>query len=488
VELSAGKEDDQERRRTVHDLVSSYPLEPDAIEMHRLVDQAMQRIVAHIESLPIQPASNVEGATAFARTLIEPLPRKGESYEKLLDFLFDEAIPRSFTAAGPGYLAYVPGGGIFHSAVADLIADAVNRYVGVHAAAPALVQLETNVVRWFCEIVGMPEGSGGVLTTGGSLANFTSVVTARKALLPDDFLRGTLYCSNQIHHSFQKAANLAGFPYANVRELPVDEHFRIRIDALEQAIEIDRGNGWTPFLIAGSAGTTGTGAVDDLEALARVAREQKLWFHVDGAYGALFMLTERGRAALRGIEQADSVILDPHKTLFLPFGTGAVLVRDARTLRRAHSLHADYLPEMQQDDELVDFCEISPELSRDFRGLRVWLPLKMFGIDPFREQLDEKLDLIQYTVDELRKIEGIEIVAEPQLTILAFRYRGDDALTRDLLSRINARKRVMLTPTTTPDGRFVIRIAIGSHRTHRDRVDMMLEDVRAALSEVRGNA
>jgi len=455
-----------------------YPLEPSASEMRALVDEAMKRIIAHIESLPQQPAMNIEGATEFARTLIEPLPQRGESYETLLDFLFNDAIPRSFTAAGPGYLAYVPGGGLFHSAVADLIANAVNRYIGVCAAAPALVQLEANVVRWFCEILGMPHASGGVLTSGGSLANFTGIVTARKNMLPDDFLRGTLYCSNQIHHSFQKAANLAGFPYANIRELPVDERFRIRIGALEEAITNDRRGGFTPFLIAGSAGTTGTGAVDDLEAIAAIARREQMWFHVDGAYGALFMLTERGRAALRGIEQADSVILDPHKTLFLPFGTGALLVRDARTLRRAHSLHADYLPDMQQEDELVDFCEISPELSRDFRGLRVWLPLKLLGIEPFREQLDEKLDLIQYAVDELRKIDGIEIVAEPQLTITAFRYRDDDAATRDLLNRIIARKRVMLTPTTLPDGRFVIRVAIVSHRTHTDRVAMMLEDIR----------
>ncbi|HEX8252056.1 MAG TPA: aminotransferase class V-fold PLP-dependent enzyme, partial [Thermoanaerobaculia bacterium] len=375
----------------------------------------------------------------------------------------------------------------FHSAVADLIADAVNRYVGVCAAAPALVQLESNVVRWFCEIIGLPHGSGGVLTSGGSLANFTALVTARKAMLPDDFLRGTLYCSAQIHHSFQKAANLAGFPYANIRELPVDAQFRIRIDALEDAIARDRAEGWTPFLIAGSAGTTGTGAVDDLEALARIAREQKLWFHVDGAYGALFMLTARGRAAMRGIEQADSLILDPHKTLFLPFGTGAVLVRDARSLQRAHSLHADYLPAMQEEGELVDFCEISPELSRDFRGLRVWLPLKLFGIEPFREQLDEKLDLITYAVDELRKIDGIEIVAEPQLTITAFRLIREgadlDALNRELLARINAKQRVMLTPTTV-DGKFVIRIAIVSHRTHKDRVAMALSDIRAAVAEL----
>lgn len=451
--------------------------------MRELVARAMEHIVAHVESLPSQPAMNVDGATEFARTLIEPLPQRGESYESLLAFLFDEAIPRSFTAAGPGYLAYVPGGGLFHAAVADLIANAVNRYVGVCAAAPVLAQLEANVIRWFCEIAGFLAGSGGVLTSGGSLANFTAVVTARKAMLPDDFLRGTLYCSKQIHHSFQKAANLAGFPYANIRELPVDAHFRIRTDALQEAIARDRADGWTPFLIAGSAGTTPTGAVDDLEELARIAREEQMWLHVDGAYGAFFTLTERGRATLRGIEQADSLILDPHKTLFLPFGTGAVLVRDVRTLRRAHSSRADYLPEMQDSDELVDFCEISPELSRDFRGLRVWLPLKMLGIAPFREQLDEKLDLMDFVMSELRKIEEIEIVAEPQLTICAFRVRGDDARNRALLERINARKRVMLTPAIL-DGRFVIRIAIASHRTHRDRVEMMLDDIRAALGEV----
>jgi aromatic-L-amino-acid decarboxylase len=459
----------------------NFPLEPNATEMRRLIDEAMRRIVAHIESLPAQPSMNVDGATEYARTLIEPLPQSGASYESLLDFLFDDAIPRSFTSAGPGYLGYVPGGGIFHAAVADLIADAVNRYVGVCAAAPALVQLEANVIRWFAEILGLPSNSGGVLTSGGSLANFTAIVTARKALLPDDFLRGTLYCSNQCHHSFQKAANLAGFPYANVRELPVDARFRIDVDALEDAIARDRADGYTPFLIAGSAGTTATGAIDDLSALSRVAKANAMWFHIDGAYGAFFAMTERGREVLRGIELADSVVLDPHKTLFLPFGTGALLVRDATALRRAHSLHAEYLPAMQDADELVDFCEISPELSRDFRGLRVWLPLKRFGIGPFREQLEEKLDLMDFVMAELRKIDAIEIVAEPQLTICAFRVRGEgDGPTRVLLERINARKRVMLTPTTL-DGRFVIRIAILSHRTHRDRIEMLLDDLRASL-------
>jgi aromatic-L-amino-acid decarboxylase len=460
-----------------------HPLEPAGDAMRALVDAAMRRIVAHIESLPEQPASNVEGAAEFARGLIEPLPRAGADYESLLDTLFNDYIPRSFNAAGPGYLAFVPGGGLFHSAVADLIADAVNRYVGVFAAAPALAQLEANVVRWFCEIAGYGEGSGGVLTSGGSLANLTALVAARKAMLPEDFLRGTLYCSDQTHHAFQKAAGVAGFPAANVREIPSDERFRIRIDSLEERIARDRADGFTPFLVAGSAGTTATGAVDDLDAIANVAERERLWFHVDGAYGAFFMLTERGRDVMRGIARADSIILDPHKTLFLPFGTGAVIVKDAMTLRRAHSAHADYLPEMQESAELVDFCEISTELSRDFRGLRVWLPLKLFGIEPFRQQLDEKIDLARWATDELRTIDGIEIVAEPQLSVVAFRLVRDgadlDALNRELMRRVNERRRVMITGAVV-GGAFVVRICVVSFRTHMERMRMALDDIRDA--------
>jgi aromatic-L-amino-acid decarboxylase len=455
--------------------------------MHQLVDQAMQRIVAHIESLPSQPASNVEGALDYARTLIEPLPERGVPYTQLLDFLFDDAIPRSFNAAGPGYLAFIPGGGLFHAAVADLIADAVNRYVGVCAAAPVLVQLEANVVRWFCEIIGFGAGSGGVLTSGGSLANLTAIIAARRDVLGDSVRHATLYCGDQTHHAFQKAAILAGFPAANIREIPSDGHFRVRADLLADSVRRDRANGLKPFMLCGSAGTTATGAVDDLQALARLAREESIWFHVDGAYGAFFQLTERGRVAMQGIREADSVILDPHKTLFLPFGTGALIMRDVSVLHRTYSMHADYLPQFQEADELVDFCELSPELSRDFRGLRVWLPLKLFGIEPFRQQLDEKLDLAEWAAAQLHTIDGVELVAEPQLSILAFRLvkPGADlnALNRALIARINARQHVMLTGAVL-GGMFVIRICVVSHRTHIDRMRMCLDDIRAAVREM----
>ncbi|HLN59344.1 MAG TPA: aminotransferase class I/II-fold pyridoxal phosphate-dependent enzyme [Thermoanaerobaculia bacterium] len=464
-------------------------LELSGPELRDLIEAATERILAYIESLPRQPSGDSAGAAALARSLREPLPETGRPAGELLDLLFDRVIPKGFNTAGPGYLAYIPGGGVPHAAVADLIAGAANRYVGVFAAAPGLAQIETNVISWFCGIAGYPETARGILTTGGSLANFSAVVTARRERLPQNFLSGTIYASDQVHHSIQKAAMLAGFPEGNVREIPTDGLFRIRVEPLARAIAADRSAGFQPFLVVGNAGSVNTGAVDDLAALADITAREKLWFHVDGAYGGFFLLTERGRTRMAGAERSDSITLDPHKSLFLPYGVGSLLVRDGDALKRAHALSAAYLPSMQEDPDLVDFNQISPELSRSWRGLRVWLPVKMHGIGPFRANLDEKLDLAAWAAEELRKIPGIEILAEPQLSIVAFGWRGegfdDEALNRinrDLLERINAKKRVYLTGTML-GARFAIRICVLSFRTHAERMREGMEDVRAAVAE-----
>ena len=459
-------------------------LELSREELRLLVDAATRRVLDYVESLPRQPSADDEGGAALARSLAEPLPETGRSSEELLDLLFEKVVRKGFGTAGPGYLAYIPGGGILHSAVADFVADAVNRYVGVFAAAPGVAQIETNVVRWFADIVGYPDTAGGILTTGGSLANFSALVTARRERLPDDFLAGILYASDQTHHSIAKAAILAGFPEENVRSIPSDPNYRLRIDVLADAISLDRKAGRRPFFVTGNAGTTNTGAVDDLDALADFCADENLWFHVDAAYGGFFLLTDFGRRALHGISRADSIVLDPHKGLFLPYGTGSLLVRDAQALRRAHALSADYMPVMQEDSDLVDFNLVSPELSREWRGLRVWLPIAMHGIGPFRRNLEEKLELTRWATDELRRIPGIEIVAEPQLSIVAFALAQANELNRTFLSAINARKRVYLTGTMLGP-RFVLRICVLSFRTHLDRMREGMEDIRAAAAEVR---
>jgi aromatic-L-amino-acid decarboxylase len=461
-------------------------LELSGEEFRRLVEKAAARIASHVDSLPDQPAAETKDGEALARALAEDLPETGESEDRLFDLLFERVIPASFNTAGPGYLAYIPGGGILDSAVADLIADSTNRYVGVFAAAPGLAQIEANVVSWFCSIAGYPRGSGGVLTSGGSSANLSALVTARREKLPENFLSGTIYVSDQTHHSIQKAAMLAGFPPGNVREIGSDGNFRIRIEELRTRIDADRRAGLTPFLVVGNAGTTNTGAVDDLGAVADVAKKENLWFHADAAYGGFFLLTDEGRRTMAGIERADSIVLDPHKGLFLPYGTGSLLVRDAGALKRAHALTAEYLPAMQEKESFVDFCQISPELSRDWRGLRVWLPVKRHGIAPFRVNLQEKLDLARLAAEELEKIPGIEIVARPQLSIVAFRLsrpgldpEREDALNHEFLERINARQRVHLTGTRLRE-RFVLRICVLSFRTHLERLKLGLEDIRAS--------
>ncbi len=465
------------------------PLELSPAQFRSLVVAATSRIERYLEALPRMASAPPSAGAALAREIRMDLPEKGTDLEPLLDLLFDRVIPTSFCTAGPGYLAYIPGGGIPAAAVADLIADATNRYVGVWAAAPGLAQIEADVVAWFAGIVGYPDGARGVLTSGGSISNFSAIVTARREKLPPAFLSGTLYVSDQTHHSVAKAAMLAGFPPENVRAVPSDERFRIRLDRLAERIAADRAAGATPFLVVGNAGTTNTGAVDDLRGIADLARREGLWFHVDGAYGGFFALTDEGRAALAGIERSDSVILDPHKGLFLPYGTGCLLVRDGGALKRAHALTAEYLPEMRDEEEFVDFCQISPELSRDWRGLRVWLPVRLSGIAAFRANLEEKLALARAAADALRGMPEVEILAEPQLSIVAFRRAWPDRTTeetnagnRRILERVNARGRVHVTGTMLGPV-FAIRICVLSFRTHRERIDMAIEDLRRAVRE-----
>jgi aromatic-L-amino-acid/L-tryptophan decarboxylase len=457
--------------------------------MRAWVERAMERIVPYLQSLPEQPAAVWQGGVELARSLRDDAPENGAEFDDLLDLIFDQAVPHSLNTAGPGYLAYVPGGGLFHTAVASLIADAVNRYVGVWIAAPGMVQLESNVIRWFCGIVGYPQGSAGILTSGGSMANLTALVTARRNRLPDDFLNGTLYVSDQIHHSINKAAVLAGFPLERVRVIASDAEFRLDIDALRKAIQTDRAQGLQPFLIVASAGTINSGAVDPLPELADLANAENLWLHIDGAYGAFFALTERGRTRLKGLDRADSITLDPHKSLFLPYGTGSLLVRDAQHLRRAHSVSGDYMPAYQNDADLIDFCTLSAELSRDNRGLRCWLPLKMVGLNVFRQALDEKLDLARYAADQLREMPGVEIIAEPELSLLAFRLNCPgmsvaeaDARNQNWLDAVNQRRHVYLTGTQL-QGRFTLRICVLSFRTHLDRMEMAITDLRETATQ-----
>jgi aromatic-L-amino-acid decarboxylase len=452
-------------------------------EVMRAVGSAvLARVVDHIASLPDQPACGDVLAEELCRSLREPAPEQGAALEELLDRLFREWIPRSFNSAGPGYLAYIPGGGIFPAALADLIADATNRYTGVWRAAPALVQLEANVLDWFRVWMGFPHTARGLFTTGGSMSIFNALLCARERLLGTEIRSGVLYTSTQAHASVGKSARMAGIFPDRVRMLPVDAQFRMRVDALDAAIDRDRALGLRPFLVVSTAGTTNTGAVDPLEGIAELCQRQGLWHHIDGAYGACFHLVEHLRPLLAGLPRADSLTLDPHKGLFLPYGTGALLVRDGSALRAVHGVQAAYMPP-GVDQEFYDPAQHGPELSRGFPGLRVWLTIKTFGAARLRSALAEKRALAVAAAERLARAPGIRVVAPPQLSLFAFRLEpphlappAQDEATRTLLERVNARGRVMLTGCTA-EGQFLARVCVLSFRTRASRVEAAVDQI-----------
>lgn len=463
-------------------MTQEFPLEPSPTEMRRLAEAAISFVIDHIGGLPDAPAAGTGGGDDLAATFREALPERGAPFEDLLP-RFDAAVARSFNAAAPGYLAFIPGGGLTTAAIADLLAAATNRYVGLWSASPALAQIEWTAIRWLADMVAYPPEARGILTSGGSLATLSAIVTARRALLGDAFSDGVLYGTVHTHASVQKAAIVAGFSPANIRRIDTTPDLEMDVDALARAVAEDRATGLRPFLVIASAGTTNTGAVDPLPEIMDLADAEGLWVHADAAYGGFFVLTERGRAAMPGLERAHSITLDPHKGMFMPYGLGALLVRDGAALRAAHSTGdaAGYLQDLATA-ESWDFNDYSPELTRPFRGLRIWLALKLHGLAAFRDALDEKLDLTQQLTEGLKSCPAIEIPWHPRLSVVAFRLRdaGADA-NRALLARINASQRIFLSSTMI-DGRFTLRACIVSHRTHADRITEAIDIITAAAA------
>lgn len=461
-------------------------LELSPADMQRMGETCLRAIVEHLASLPQSPRVNLENAVELARALREPAPQSGADFDALLRFLMQRVIPHSINTAHPAYLGYIPGGGLFPAAAAEFLAAATNRYVGVWYAAPAAARLETNVLEWFAEFMGYPETARGILTSGGSMASFSAVVAARKHVLNEDIARGTLYLSDQTHHCVMKAAMLAGIPERNIRVLASDESFRAVPEHFERAMQTDRENGLQPFLLVGNAGTTNTGAIDPLPELADLSEKHGLWFHLDGAYGGFFNLCEEGKRKLHGLERSDSLVLDPHKGLFLPYGCGSLLVKQGERLRRAHLLTADYLQDQFTPEGETNFSEYSPELSRSFRGLQVWLPLKLFGVPAFRENLAEKLRLTEWMYERFRSAPEFECLSVPELSVITFRglpRKGDiEAFNRRMLETIVKSGKLFLSSTRLK-GQFAIRVCILSFRTHQAEVEEAFEVIRWAKAE-----
>lgn len=485
----------------------STDLELSGAAFEDLVRRAAAMCARAIDGLPDVHAAGRIGAEAAAeaaalRTDFSDEPAEG-GFDALVPVL-ERAFDLALVTSGPGYLAYVPGGGLPVAAVADLVAGVMNRYAGLAEAAPGPCALEDAVVRFLAREIGYGEGAAGVLLSGGSLANFTALVAAREACLPDgaDLRRAMVYASDQAHHSVAKSVRLAGIPAENVRAIGVDARLRMDPSALETAMAEDVRAGRIPMCVVTSAGTTNTGAIDPFEAVAAVARAHGAWHHVDGAYGGAFALCGPGKARLRGMELADSITVDPHKGLFLPYGTGCLLVRDRETLVRAFRMGASYLQDFADTPELIASpAHLGPELSRPFRGLRLWLAFRLHGVAAFRRALEEKLALAERLAERLADLAAqgvpVELVERPQLSVVAFRLApGRDQSLADanaenaaFLREIVRPGRVFVSSTMlpSPEGpRFTVRACVLSFRTHRAQIDAAIEDVAAAARAVRG--
>jgi len=422
-----------------------------------------------------------------------PLQDEPTALAELLEFYRVAVDTTGILPASGGQLGYIPGGGLFPSALGDFLADISNRYSGVSFAGPGAARMEESLIRWMCDLVGYPASAAGDLTSGGSIATLTALVAARDAhhIAGDATESACVYLTDDAHHCIARALHVTGLGPVEKRIVPMDDRHRLHAPALAQMIEADRERGLQPWLVVASAGTTDTGAVDPIPEIARIAQDNTLWFHLDAAYGGFFLLCEEGRNRLDGIGLADSIVMDPHKGLGIPYGSGAVLVRDGRQLAEPFRYYADYMQDAKHQGTDTDTqfspADHSPELTRPFRGPRMWLPLKLFGLEPFRANLAEKISLARYFHQRLAEIPGFEVGPEPDLSIVVFRYRprsGDaDDFNRRLLTAVHDDGKVFITSTLI-DGVFTLRLAVLNFRTHRATVDYLLELVQRTAADL----
>ena len=460
--------------------------ESRAINLDKVGRQA-ETFLGNLPALPVYvaPGDRTEAIEAMK------FSSSPASMDDALDVLDRHVISGGHNLGSSRFFAYIPSGGLFESALADYLAAVTNRYSGVGHASPGATRMEEMLLRWLAGVVGYPQTSEGDLTSGGSMAALSAVMTAREAfgIKSRDVADSVVYLTSQTHHTFRKALHITGMGECVLRELKTDDGFRMSPDALQQAISADRANGLRPWFIGATAGTTDLGAVDSLDEIADIAGKEDVWFHVDAAYGGAFALCDEGKRRLKGLERSDSMILDPHKGFFLPGGVGVVLVRDGAKLRDAYHARGTYMQDMFHDTERSP-CDLSPELTRPFRALRFWLPFKIHGTAVFAAALEEKLVLAQYFHDQISTIAGIEAGPPPDLSIVSFRYVPEagsaDKFNKALVDAIRDDGRIFLTSTTMA-GRYTIRLAILGYNTHLDAVDTALTVIREKIDELKNS-
>lgn len=411
---------------------------------------------------------------------------QAKSFSKMLQLYNDEVVDTGIRPTSGKFMGYIPGGGLFLSAVADFLAAATNPYSGVYYASPGAATVENEVINWLKKVFGFPEDAVGNLSSGGSLSTLTAFTAARERyeVKSEHIKSHVVYLSDQVHHSTQKALRIIGLEDVNIRYIPMDDFHRMRADLLEKQILQDKAEGLKPFLVVATAGTTDTGAIDPLEEIAVIAKKYELWYHVDAAYGGFFVLTS-AKDKFKGMEKADSIIVDPHKGMFLPYGLGAVLIKDKEAALNANNYFANYMQDAAHDEAIKNPSNLSPELTKHFRGLRLWLPLQVHGIEPFVACLEEKLLLTQYFRKKLLK-KGFKVGPEPDLSVSYFWYpfgENENEMNQKLMEEIHRDGDAFMSSSII-DGRFVIRIAILGFRTKKESIDDTMDMIERVLRKL----
>jgi aromatic-L-amino-acid/L-tryptophan decarboxylase len=444
---------------------------------YRTVDMLVARM-----SGPAGPVVRTASPEQLKERLAMAPPEDPVAFEEILDGLERDVLPFVARIGHPGYLAFIPGEGTWPGALGDLIASALNLDTCWWLGASGPSALELVVLDWFRQWVGYPEGSAGVLVSGGSAANLTALACAREARLGVMDERAVVYLSDQTHSSVARAARALGFRPDQVRVIPTDPQARMRLDALHGAIAADRAGGRHPLMVVANAGATLAGAIDPLPELSQVCREQGIWLHLDGAYGAFACLSERGREALAGMELADSITLDPHKWLYQPIEVGALLVRDGAALRRGFEISSDYLKDAEAAEREVNFSDLGLQLTRTCRALKLWISLRYFGVGAFRTAIDRCLDLALHAQRRIEDSPELELMSAASLGVVTFRRHPAGVDDEALLERVNASvaERIesggeVFVSTGRVCGRYVLRLCILNHSTSQADVDRALD-------------
>jgi aromatic-L-amino-acid/L-tryptophan decarboxylase len=464
-------------------------LDPDDWQRFReLSHRALDEMIDHLSTIEDRPVWKPAPPAARAH-FDRPLPRNSRDLAHVLSDFTSHIKPYATGNTHPLFMGWVHGAGTPVGMVAEMLAAGLNANCGGRNHIG--LDVERQMTRWFAEAFGFPRHASGIFVTGTSMANFLGLLIARNEMLGQgvraDGLRAapaqlTAYTSAQAHGCIAQALELSGIGSRNLRLVPVDATGAMRRDRLEVAIAKDRRQGHQPFLIVGTAGTVNTGAMDDLDGIADVAAEQKLWFHVDGAFGALTALSKRLRPLVAGIERAQSIAFDLHKWAHVPYDAGFLLVRDAEAHRRTFANQAAYLQRAPRGLGAGEVwpCDLGPDLSRGFRALKAWFTLETFGADRIAASIERCCRVAKHLERRLRKLPMFEVVAPVGLNIVCFRVRGaadkvQEAVVMDLQER-----GVAAPSLTVLDGRTTIRAAIVNHRTTTRHADLFVEHLMAS--------